>query len=80
MQVDLCYDGKQNHMWYIIWRTLGAFVRGVFSLLLWILVVDCLLWGLNDDGCYRVGYVDDIAILINGIFISTISERLQTAL
>jgi hypothetical protein len=77
MQVDPCYVGKQNHSRYIIWRKLGAFPRGVFSPLLRSLVVDDLLWGLNDVGWYRIGYVGDITILINGIFLSTISERLK---
>jgi hypothetical protein len=38
-----------------------------------------LLWGLNNDGHYTVGY-DDIAILINGNFLRIVSEVLQTAL
>jgi hypothetical protein len=53
---------------------------GVLSPLLWSLVVDELLWELNDGGCYTVGYVDDIANLINGKFPQTVSEVLQTAL
>jgi hypothetical protein len=39
---------------------------GVLSPLLWSVVVDGLLWGLNSNGCYTVGYADDMAILING--------------
>jgi hypothetical protein len=42
--------------------------------------VDDLLWGLNNNGYYTVGYADDIAILINGKFTQTVSEVLQTAL
>jgi hypothetical protein len=38
----------------------------VLSPLLWSLVVDDLIWGLNSNGYYTVGYADDIAILING--------------
>jgi hypothetical protein len=53
---------------------------GVLSPLLWSLVVDDLLWGLNNNGYYTVGYADDIAILINGKFPQTVSEVLQTAL
>jgi hypothetical protein len=53
---------------------------GVLSPLLWSLVVDDLLWGLNDDGYYTVGYADDIAILTQGKFLTTVSECLQTAL
>jgi hypothetical protein len=52
----------------------------VLSPLLWSLVVDDLIWGLNNDGYYTVGYADDIAILINGKFPHTASEVLQTAL
>jgi hypothetical protein len=39
---------------------------GVLSTLLWSLVVDDLLWGLNSNGYYTIGYADDIAVLING--------------
>jgi hypothetical protein len=53
---------------------------GVLSPLLWRLVVDDLLWGLNNSGYYTVGYADDIAILINGKFPQMVSEVLQTAL
>jgi hypothetical protein len=53
---------------------------GVLSPLLWSLVVDDLLWGLNNNGYCTVGYADDIAILINGKFLQTVSEVLQTAL
>jgi hypothetical protein len=67
-------------------ETLGASASrgcpqgGVLSLLLWSLVVDDLLWGLNDDGYYTVGYDDDIAILTHGKVLATLSECLQTAL
>jgi hypothetical protein len=66
-------------------ETLGvAAARGcsqgrVLSPLLWSLVVDDL-WGLNSNGYYTVGYADDIAILINGKFLHTVPEVLQTAL
>jgi hypothetical protein len=53
---------------------------GVLSPLLWILVVDELIWELNDGDYYTVGYADDIAILINGEFPQTVSVFLQTAL
>jgi hypothetical protein len=48
--------------------------------LLWSLVVEDPLWGLNSNGYYTAGYADDIAILINGKFLQTVSEVLQTAL
>jgi hypothetical protein len=53
---------------------------GVLSPLLWSLVVDDLIWGLNSNGYYTVGYTDYIAILINGKFPHTVSEILQTIL
>jgi hypothetical protein len=38
------------------------------------------LWELNGDDYYAIRNADDIAILINGKFPSTVSEVLQTAL
>jgi hypothetical protein len=58
----------------------GCLQGGVFSPLLWSLVVDNLLWEVNGNGYYSVGYADDILILINGKFLWTVSEVLQTAL
>jgi hypothetical protein len=52
----------------------------VLSPLLWSLVMDDLLWELNSNGHYTVRYADDIAILINGKSLQTMSEVLQTAL
>jgi hypothetical protein len=52
----------------------------VLSPLLWSLVMDDLISGLNSNGYYTVGYADDIAILINRKFPHTVSEVLQTAL
>jgi hypothetical protein len=42
--------------------------------------MDDILWGLHGNGCYTVRYADDITILINGKFLQTVSEVLQTAL
>jgi hypothetical protein len=53
---------------------------GVLSPLLWSLVVDDFISGLNSSGYYTVGYADDIAILIKRKFPHTVSEVLQTAL
>jgi hypothetical protein len=53
---------------------------GVLLPLLWSLIVDDFLWELNLNGYYTVGYTDAIAILINGKFLQTVSEVLQTAL
>jgi hypothetical protein len=52
----------------------------VLSPLLWSLVVNKLLWQLNDNGHYTVACADDIAIIINWKFLQTVSEVLQTAL
>jgi hypothetical protein len=51
---------------------------GVLSPLLWSLVVDDLLWVLNNNGYYIVGYADNIEILTSGIFPQTVSKVLQT--
>jgi hypothetical protein len=70
----------------LLGETLGATTaRGcpqgsVLSPLLWSLVMDDLLWGLNNNGYYTVRYADVIAVLINGKFPQTVSEVLQTAL
>jgi hypothetical protein len=67
-------------------ETLGATTAGgcpqggVLSPLLWSLVVDELLSGLNKNGCFTAGYAHDIAILIIGEFPQTVSEVLHTAL
>jgi hypothetical protein len=54
----------------------GCAQGGVLLPLLWSLVVDDLLLGLNNNGYYTVGYADDIAILINGKLPQTVSEVL----
>jgi hypothetical protein len=58
----------------------GCLQGGVLSPLLWSVVMDNLLWEVNSNGYCTVGYADDIAILINGKFLQTVSELLQTAL
>jgi hypothetical protein len=65
-----------------IWRSLArkCSQRGVALPLLWDLVVDNFIGGLNENGCYTVGCVDDIALLIHGKFLNTVSELLQEAL
>jgi hypothetical protein len=42
--------------------------RGALSPLMWSLVMDEILGELNRNGCYAIGYGDDIVILINGKF------------
>jgi hypothetical protein len=44
----------------------GCLQWGVLAPLLWSLVVGELITGLNGNGCYTLGYADDIAILISG--------------
>jgi hypothetical protein len=58
----------------------GCLQGGVLSTLLWSLVMDDLLWELNNNGHYTVGCVNDIANIINGKFLQIVSEVLQRAL
>jgi hypothetical protein len=48
--------------------------------LLWSLVVDELIRGLKENGCYTLGYADDIVTIIHRKFLTTTSELLQVAL
>ena len=41
---------------------------------LWSLVVDELIKGLKENGCYTVGYADDIVTIIHRKFLTTTSE------
>jgi hypothetical protein len=67
-------------------ETLGVSVaRGclqgrVLSPLLWRVVVDKLIKGLNVYGCFALGFTNDIATLITGNFLDMISESLQEGL
>ncbi|KAG7302910.1 hypothetical protein JYU34_012897 [Plutella xylostella] len=53
---------------------------GVLSPLLWVLVVNDLLCDLNNKGFTTIAYADDITILIGGLFVNTLCERMQLAL
>ena len=53
---------------------------GILSPLLCSLVVDELIEGLNENGCYTLGYADGIATVISRKFSNTVSELLQEAL
>jgi hypothetical protein len=81
MQMDLHYGGRRNITATLSGETLGTSTAGrcpqggMLSPLLQSLVKDDL-WGLNSNGYYIVGYADDIAILINGKFLQTVSEVL----
>jgi hypothetical protein len=46
----------------------GLPTGGTLSPLMWSLVMDEILGELNRNGCYAIGYGDDIVILINGKF------------
>jgi hypothetical protein len=49
---------------------------GVLSLLLWNMVINSLLVRLNTESLWAQGFADDIAIVINGKFLSTVCELL----
>lgn len=53
---------------------------GVFSPLLWCLLVDSLLVRLNKSGFYAQAYADDIAIGIGGLCEATVGEPTTRAL
>jgi hypothetical protein len=53
---------------------------GVLSPLLWCLVVDELIAGLNGGGIYAQGYADDLCLLAVGKFPNTVSGLTQWAL
>jgi len=60
--------------------TKGCLHRSILSHLLWSLVVDQFIEGLDENSCYTVGYTDDIATLICRKLCSNITELLQVAL
>jgi hypothetical protein len=53
---------------------------GVLSPLLWNMVINSLLVCLNNESLWAQGFADDIAIVINGKFLSTVCELMQKAL
>jgi hypothetical protein len=61
------------------WMWKGCLHGGVLLPLLWSLVVDDHLRGLNRNDNYTVGYANDIANLINRKSLQTVSKVLQTA-
>jgi hypothetical protein len=58
----------------------GCPQEGILLPLLWSLVVDELIRGLKENGCYTLGYADDIVTIIHGKFLNTTSELQQDAL
>lgn len=53
---------------------------GILRPLIYCLVKDSLLTILNSTGYYSQSFADDLVILIIGLFTSTISEVMQSAL
>lgn len=60
--------------------TRGTPQGGVLSPLLWIIVVNDLLWKLHSNGFNAIGYADDLQIGCRGKYLGTLSELTQTAL
>jgi hypothetical protein len=52
----------------------------VLSPLLWNMVVDCLLHRLHNAHYQAQGYADDVVLLQKGNFVSTLCDRMQSAL
>jgi hypothetical protein len=53
---------------------------GVLSPLLWCLIVNDLLEDLQREGFHVYGYVDDIAIVAGGHFLTTLRDLMEHAL
>jgi hypothetical protein len=53
--------------------TKGCLQGGMLSPLLWCLVVDKLIRGLDESGCYILWYANEIAVLISRKFPNTVS-------
>jgi Reverse transcriptase (RNA-dependent DNA polymerase) len=58
----------------------GCSQGGVLSPLLWNMVIDSMLRRLGNQGLWAQGFADDVVILINGKFLSTVCELMQRAL
>jgi len=50
--------------------------EGILLPLLWSLVVDELIRGLKENGCYTLGNANDIVTINHGKFLNTTSELL----
>ena len=53
---------------------------GVLSPLLWLLVMDTLLWLLEDKKVFAQAFADDLAVIITGKFADTVCDRLNATL
>jgi hypothetical protein len=69
----------QEKLWKGLWSG-GCPQEGVLLPLLWNLVVYKLIRGLKENGCYTLGYADDIATIIHRKFLNTTSELLPDTL
>jgi len=58
----------------------GTAQGGVLSALFWVLVVDSLLTGLNRKHFFAQGYSDDITIVLKGIDLGVLCDRMKSAL
>jgi len=57
----------------------GSVCKGAFYRPCCVAWLDELTEGLNENGCYTLGYADYITIVISGKFPNTVSELLQGA-
>jgi hypothetical protein len=55
----------------------GCPQEGVLLPLLWSLVVDKLIRGLKENGCYTLGHADDIATIIHRKFLNTSTRHFE---
>lgn len=51
---------------------------GMFSPVLWSIVIDSIIKRLIDEGIYAQGYSDDLTIMFKGKF-STLGDRMRTS-
>lgn len=59
--------------------TKGCPQGGVLPPLLYILVKDSLLKALNDAGYFSQSFADDLAVIVIGLYVSTLCELMQSA-
>jgi ribonuclease HI len=60
--------------------TQGTAQGGVLSALFWVLVIDDLIGQLNQQHLYTVGYSDDTTIVLRGLDLGVLCDRMQSAL
>lgn len=74
----ICFTGQGAQV--IATATKGTPQGGVLSPLLWIIIMNSLLKRLSERGFRVNGYADDLNINCTGKYLSTLTERTQTAL